>query len=182
MSKIILVTGGSRSGKSTFAEQLFKDFDDVLYIATAIITDEEMRDRIKKHKTSRNQNWDTFEGFKDLHIAIQQTNYKYILLDCVTIMVTNLMFEEDIDFDNISMGKVDELQFKIKEQFTKLINTAKQLDKTLVMVTNEVGSGLVPEYKLGRIYRDIAGFTNQHIATLCDEVYFTACGLPIKLK
>lgn len=182
MSKITLVTGGSRSGKSTFAEQQYYDVDEVLYIATAIVTDEEMKDRIKKHKTSRNQNWTTFEGYKDLHIAIENSNLNNILLDCVTIMVTNLMFEENIDFDNITMEKFDELQLKIKNQFTKLIYTARELNKNLVMVTNEVGSGLVPEYKLGRIYRDLAGFINQHIAALCDEVYFTACGLPLKLK
>lgn len=182
MNKITLVTGGSRSGKSTFAESLFKDTDDVLYIATAIITDEEMRDRINKHINSRNNKWTTYEGFKDLEKVIKDTKHKNVLLDCVTIMVTNLMFEKNMDFDNITMKEADELQNKIKLQFTNLIEAAREEKKNLVMVTNEVGSGLVPEYKLGRIYRDIAGFTNQHIAKLCDEVYFTACGLPLKLK
>lgn len=182
MNKITLVTGGSRSGKSTFAESLFKDTDDVLYIATAIITDEEMRDRINKHINSRNNKWTTYEGFKDLEKVIKATKHNNVLLDCVTIMITNLMFEKNLDFDNMTMEEVDEIQNKIKLQFENLIKAAREEKKNLVMVTNEVGSGLVPEYKLGRIYRDIAGFTNQHIAKLCDEVYFTACGLPLKLK
>ncbi|EQB88718.1 adenosylcobinamide kinase/adenosylcobinamide-phosphate guanylyltransferase [Clostridium punense] len=182
MNKITLVTGGSRSGKSTFAESLFKDTDDVLYVATAIITDEEMRDRINKHINSRNNKWTTYEGFKDLEKVIKDTKHNNVLLDCVTIMITNLMFEKNLDFDNMTMEEVDEIQNKIKLQFENLIKAARKEKKNLVMVTNEVGSGLVPEYKLGRIYRDIAGFTNQHIAKLCDEVYFTACGLPLKLK
>jgi len=182
MSKIILVTGGSRSGKSTFAENILKDTDDVLYIATAIVTDEEMEDRIKKHRNSRNQKWETYEGYKDLHKVIKESNKSNILLDCVTIMITNLMFEKYTDYDMLSMEQIDRIQSGIKEQFKQLILSAKDNNKTLVMVTNEVGSGLVPEYKLGRIYRDIAGFANQYIAALCDEVYFTACGLPLKLK
>lgn len=182
MSKITLVTGGSRSGKSSFAENLLKNTDDVLYIATAIITDEEMGHRIKKHIESRNSKWITHEGFFDLDKAIEQYDIENIMLDCVTIMTTNLMFQQEIDFDNISMEKVDDLLNNIKSQFEKLILKARATNKNLVMVTNEVGLGLVPESKLSRIFRDIAGFVNQYIASLSDEVYLISCGLPLKLK
>ena len=182
MSKVTLVTGGSRSGKSSFAENLLKNTDDVLYIATAIVTDEEMNDRIKKHIDCRNSKWTTYEGFFDLDEAIEKYDIENIMLDCVTIMTTNLMFKEEIDFDNISMEKVDELLNSIKIQFEKLILKAKATKKNLVMVTNEVGLGLVPENKLSRVFRDIAGYVNQYIASLSDEVYLVSCGLPLKLK
>ena len=182
MSKITLITGGSRSGKSSFAESIFKNTDDVLYIATAIITDEEMAHRIKKHIASRNSRWITYEGFFDLDKAIEKYDMDNILLDCVTIMTTNLLFEEKIDFENISMEKVDDLLNNIKIEFEKLILKVRATNKNLVMVTNEVGLGLVPESKLSRIFRDIAGFVNQYIASLSDEVYLVCCGLPLKLK
>lgn len=182
MSKITLVTGGSRSGKSTFAENLLKDNDDVLYIATAIITDKEMEHRIKKHVDSRNSKWTTHEGFFDLDKAIEQYDIDNIMLDCVTIMTTNLMFKHELDFDNMSMEEVDNLLSDIKVEFQKFILKAKASDKNLIMVTNEVGLGVVPESKLSRIFRDIAGFVNQYIASLSDEVYLVCCGLPLKLK
>jgi adenosylcobinamide kinase/adenosylcobinamide-phosphate guanylyltransferase len=182
LSKITLVTGGSRSGKSTFAENLLKDRDDVLYIATAIVTDSEMENRIKRHRESRNSKWTTHEGYKDLDRTVERWNSKYIMLDCVTVMITNLLFDKERDFDNIPMEEIDELLEEIKIEFKKLINKCRDKDINLVMVTNEVGWGLVPEYKLSRIFRDIAGFVNQYIAGLCDEVYLVACGLPVKLK
>lgn len=182
MHKVVLVTGGSRSGKSTFAESLLKDKEDVLYIATAIVTDSEMEDRIKKHRDRRSPNWDTLEGFKDLDKKLKDYKNEYILLDCVTIMLTNLMFECERDFDHMTMEGIDELLQYIKSQFDLLIFRTKELDRTLIMVTNEVGYGLVPEYKLSRIFRDMAGSVNQHIASLSDEVYLVACGLPVKLK
>lgn len=182
MSRIILITGGCRSGKSEYAEQLLENKDDVLYIATAKALDSEMEDRIKKHQERRNENWKTYEGYKDLDKVLEKYNEKNILLDCVTIMMTNLMFEEERDFDNITMEEVDVLSVYIKTQVKKFIDKAKELDKNLVMVTNEVGYGLVPEYKISRIFRDTAGFINKFIASESDEVYLTACGIPLKLK
>ncbi len=121
MSRITLVTGGSRSGKSSFAENLLKNTDDVLYIATAIVTDEEMRNRIKKHIDSRNSKWTTYEGFSNLDEAIEQYTMDNIMLDCVTIMTTNLMFQKEIDFDNISMEEVEELLEKFSTKTSILI-------------------------------------------------------------
>lgn len=181
-NKIVLVTGGARSGKSTFAENLLKDYDNVLYIATAIVTDEEMKDRIKKHKERRNPKWKTYEGFKDLDRVLEKDHNSNVLLDCVTIMTTNLMFSEKKDFDNISDEEIQDIINNIKKEFEKLIFKAREKNINLVMVTNEVGMGLVPDYKLGRIFRDIQGIINQFVANLSNEVYFTACGLPLKLK
>ncbi|KAJ50329.1 adenosylcobinamide kinase/adenosylcobinamide-phosphate guanylyltransferase [Clostridium tetanomorphum] len=182
LGKIILVTGGARSGKSSFAENILKDKEDVLYIATSIVTDEEMKDRVKKHRERRNKNWETYEGYLDLHKALENSNCKYVLLDCVTIMTTNIMFREERDFDTISMEEVDKITLKIKEEINKFISKGRELDKTIVMVTNEVGLGLVPAYRLGRIFRDIAGFINQYIGSLSDEIYLVCCGHPLKIK
>lgn len=182
MGKIILVTGGCRSGKSEYAEALLKDKDDVLYIATAKAIDDEMENRIEKHQKRRNQKWGTYEGFKNLDSVIEKTDKGSILLDCITIMMTNLLFEEERDFDTMSMEEVDEILKGIKMQVEKTIKKAKELNKTLVMVTNEVGYGLVPEYKLSRIFRDVAGAVNKHIASISDEVYLSVCGIPMKVK
>lgn len=182
MSKITLVTGGSRSGKSSYAESLLKDFDDVLYIATAIVTDNEMKNRIDRHRESRNQKWTTYEGYKNLDKQIEKWDHKHVMLDCVTIMTTNLIFDEERDYDKISQEEIDKIVENIKLEFKKLIYKCKEKNINLVMVTNEVGWGVVPEYKLSRIFRDIAGWVNQYIASISDEVYLTACGLPMKLK
>jgi adenosylcobinamide kinase/adenosylcobinamide-phosphate guanylyltransferase len=182
MGRIILVTGGCRSGKSEYAEEILKAKNDVLYIATAKAYDDEMVDRIEKHKLRRNPKWDTYEGFNDLHLVIKETEKSYILLDCLTIMMTNLLFLEEQDFDNVSMDKIDDILSNIKKQVERMISSAKKNEKTLVMVTNEVGYGLVPEYKLGRIFRDVAGAINKIAASLSDEVYLTVCGIPVRIK
>ncbi|KYH35368.1 bifunctional adenosylcobalamin biosynthesis protein CobU [Clostridium tepidiprofundi DSM 19306] len=182
MGKVTLITGGSRSGKSSYAESMLKGKDDVLYIATAIVTDKEMEYRIKRHRADRNQKWTTYEGYKDLDLAVENWNSKYVLLDCVTVMVTNLMFDEKRDFEKMSHNDIDVLLKHIKFQFKKFIDKCRDKDINLIMVTNEVGWGLVPEYKLSRIFRDIAGFVNQYIASLSDEVYIISCGLPLRLK
>lgn len=181
-SKVILVTGGSRSGKSKYAEGLYEQLDDVLYIATAIITDEEMRDRVALHQKSRNQNWTTVEQYKGLDEIVASYPEKNILLDCVTVMVSNLMFEIDTDIEKMSREQMDELEKSMIKKLKLLMDQVRSKDKNIVLVTNEVGCGLVPEYKLGRIFRDIAGKINQQLALWSDEVYLVACGLPLRLK
>lgn len=182
MSRSVLVTGGSRSGKSSYAEGIYEGRDDILYIATAIVTDKEMEDRIQKHKEDRNSKWETYEGFRDLHKAVDQTEMGGILLDCVTIMTTNILFEKERDFDSMRKDEMNEILDDIKCEFKKLIEAAEEKGIDLVMVTNEVGSGIVPEYKISRIFRDIAGWVNQYVASLSSEVYLVSCGLPLKLK
>ena len=181
-SNIILVTGGSRSGKSSYGEALYSGINDVIYIATAIITDEEMEARVRLHQKSRNQNWQTIEGYKDLCSVIKSSSNKNIFLDCVTIMVTNLMFDGHVQVEQMSKEELEILEKEIIKEFQLLIEQVRRSDKNIVLITNEVGYGLVPEYKLGRIFRDIAGRVNQALASWSDEVYLVACGLPVKLK
>lgn len=180
--KIILITGGARSGKSEFAESLLKDKKEVLYIATANITDDEMKNRIEKHKKRRPKAWNTYEGFYDLDKVLYKRSEKYILLDCITVMITNLMFQENIDYEKISSDELEELLNRIKKEFEKLIYAAIENKKQLIMVTNEVGYSVVPAYKLGRIFRDFAGNINKFIASISDEVYLVTCGIPLKIK
>lgn len=182
MGKIILVTGGSRSGKSTFAEELLKDKDDVLYIATAVVTDAEMKKRIEKHKERRNPKWGTFEGYKDLTRVLEEFDYKYIMLECIGTMVTNLMFDKEYDFENMSVEDIEKLSKLVKQEVELFIRAVREKNKNLVIVTNEVGWSLISEHKMGRIFSDILGQLNQFIGALSDEVYLVACGLPLKLK
>ena len=124
MSKVILVTGGARSGKSNFAETLCKDQNNsTAYIATSIPFDDEMKDRVKKHKESRPQKWKTYEIYKDIYTIIKEISKKHktVILDCVTLLVNNLMFTYEIDIDNATQDEINELEKYIKEQVKKLI-------------------------------------------------------------
>ncbi|MBL4936201.1 bifunctional adenosylcobinamide kinase/adenosylcobinamide-phosphate guanylyltransferase [Clostridium sp. YIM B02515] len=182
MSKIVLVTGGTRSGKSTFGEEMLKEREDVLYIATAVITDEEMRERVAIHQSRRNKSWKTFEGYKNLKDVVKETECSSIMLECATTMITNLMFDRYTDFDNLSKEEINVLEKSISKQFIDLINACREFDKELVIITNEVGFGLISEYKLGRIFTDIAGRINQFLGRASDEAYLVVSGLPLKLK
>ncbi|EGO86491.1 cobinamide kinase, partial [Clostridium botulinum C str. Stockholm] len=175
MGKIILVTGGARSGKSNYAENIAKDIEGkILYIATSIPFDDEMKHRVEKHKESRPEVWDTYEGYKDLDIVVREKNSLYdgMLLDCVTIMTSNFMFDYIGDkigeADNITLDKVEK---KIITNFEKLLNEVNKGNSTMILVTNELGYGIVPENKLARVYRDIIGRINQYIASRASEVY-----------
>jgi adenosylcobinamide kinase/adenosylcobinamide-phosphate guanylyltransferase len=185
IGKITLVTGGARSGKSNYAESLARNSErKVAYLATAIPFDEGMKDRIKKHKQSRPTVWTTYEGYKNLYEMIPKIKEKHevILLDCVTIMVTNLMFEEDVNWDEIDHENIDKIEKKIKDQIIKLIEAIRQNELWCIMVTNELGMGIVPENRISRVFRDIAGRMNQMIAKEANEVYFTVSGIPMQLK
>jgi adenosylcobinamide kinase/adenosylcobinamide-phosphate guanylyltransferase len=182
MSKITLVTGGSRSGKSSFGEELFKEEDDVLYIATSTITDDEMKQRVAIHKSRRNQKWQTFEGYRDLYKVIEETDCKCIILECITTMITNLMFDKHTDFDNLLKEDRQTLEDGITEEITKILSNCRKFDKELVIITNEVGFGLVSEYPLGRIFTDISGRVNQLLGKLSDDAYLVVAGLTLKLK
>ncbi len=183
-SKIVLITGGARSGKSTFAEQMVEAMGGQIgYIATSIPFDAGMRDRIKKHKEQRPDIWETFEKYKNLHELFDTNEMKdAYLLDCVTLLVTNLMFENSQNWDDIDYDQIDQIEARIQEQIDKMIKSIRKNGATVVMVTNEVGLGIVPENKLARVYRDIAGRVNQQIGHQADEVYLVVCGQPMKIK
>lgn len=185
MSKLILVTGGSRSGKSSFAESLcISRENSTAYIATSTPFDEEMKDRVKKHKESRPSDWETYEIFKDIYSIIDNlgNKHKTVILDCVTLLVNNLIFDYGIDFDKCTPEEANEMEKYIKEQIEMVINEIKKTDLYFVIVTNELGMSLVPDNKLCRVYSDIVGRINQYIAKCADEVYFVVSGIPMKIK
>lgn len=185
MSKVILVTGGARSGKSNFAEKLCKEQNNnTVYIATSIPFDDEMKDRVRKHKESRPQNWKTYEIYKDIYTIIDDISkeHKTVILDCVTLLVNNLIFMHEIDIDNSTQYEIDELEKYIKEQVEKLLIEIKKTNLYFVIVTNELGLGGVSINKLTRVYTDIVGRINQQIAAQSDEVYFVISGIPMKIK
>jgi len=186
MKNIVLITGGARSGKSSYAEKLAKEAKgEVLYIATSIPFDDEMKDRVKKHKERRPDNWSTYEGYKDLKQIFynEELHFDTILLDCITIMVTNLMLDQAGDnFDDLNNQDIDKMEDKILQEVEEFIDEAEKSLKTIIIVTNEIGCGIVPEYKMSRVFRDIEGRVNQYIASRSQEVHMVVCGIPIKIK
>lgn len=187
MGKIIFFTGGSRSGKSSFAEEYIYEnqYKNKIYFATAIAFDEEMKDRIKRHIERRGSTWRTIEGYKNLVSLIQDDidNVDIILFDCVTNFVSNYMImNRDIDWDNVTLSFVQEIEDKIEEEIFNFLKFIKTKECDCVFVTNEVGSGLIPDYPLGRYFRDICGRINQLIAKNSDEAYLVVSGIKVKIK
>lgn len=183
--KIVLVTGGARSGKSTFAESYIENLSKrVGYIATAEPFDEGMKDRIKKHIEQRPGEWPTFECYEEISPIIEgiSKNCDVILLDCITVMVTNLMFKNCLDWTRIQRDEINEIEKKIEKELEALIHQLIENNLSAVIVTNEVGAGIVPENRLARLFRDIAGRVNQQLAKQADEVYFVVSGIPMQIK
>jgi len=184
MGKMILILGGARSGKSTFAEKLAAEIGDasVLYVATAEAKDDEMRDRIIKHQSERPSTWDTLELPTDVGNGIKKVwdGQSAILIDCFTLLVSNILLENSSDADvSIAANYVQE---KVLNELETLLESVKDLKTTTIMVSNEVGLGLVPPYELGRVYRDVLGRANQYMANNVDEVLFMVAGLPMRVK
>lgn len=187
MGKIIYFTGGARSGKSTQAEQYIfeRDYSSKIYVATSIPFDEEMKLRVKKHREQRGENWITVEGYKNLieKLSPNVQENGVILLDCLTNMVTNLMImDRDVDWDNISMESLEKIEQEITEETEKLFNYFKEIPMDAIIVSNELGMGVVPAYPLGRYFRDICGRINQMAGKYSDEAYMAVSGLQLKLK
>lgn len=185
MGRLIVVTGGARSGKSSFAEKLAKDSKcDVVYIATSIPFDDEMKARIKKHVEQRPKEWKTVEAYKDIDERLENERNESVvfLLDCVTIMITNIMMETPLDWDKALDEQIDNVEEFVKLQIKKVLKTAEKKDAVFIMVTNELGMGIVPENRLSRVFRDIAGRVNQILASAADEVYLCVSGIPVKIK
>ena len=181
---MILITGGARSGKSRLAEQFAaKQGDNVLYIATSIATDDEMAQRIAIHQQTRPAAWQTHEGFSRLGNVIRERGAQHdaIMLECITTMITNLMFENTGDIPAEEMDFVA-LENKINLQIEQLIEGCQQCPCPVYIVTNEVGFGIVPENLLARRFRDIAGRVNQRLAAFADEVYLVVSGIELKMK
>ncbi len=166
MSKTILVTGGARSGKSRIAEGLAQGFGPrVTYIATAQAWDDEMRARIADHAARRGPEWTTVEAPVDLGAALDACDGP-CLIDCLTLWLTNLILAE-ADWEAATDGLV-----------TRIENAAAPI----VLVTNEVGMGIVPDNALARRFRDAAGTVNQRVAVAVDDLYLAVSGHPLKVK
>lgn len=186
MGKIIYVTGGARSGKSSFAEKkVFQLNKEKIYVATAIIFDEEMKERVRLHRIQRGENWITIEGYKDVDKLLEK--YKnldgVVLLDCLTNLVTNnMIMDKELDWDNLPQEALQKIENDIKDQILSLVEFIKKSSLDMIVVSNEVGMGLVPPYALGRYFRDIGGRMNQLIGKECDEAYLIVSGLELKLK
>ena len=176
---IKLVMGGARSGKSEFAEDIYKGLDDVTYIATAKAIDKEFEERIAIHKARRNTQWTTVEAYKDFACIDMKT--KYYFLDDVTNMLTNILFDylEDRDIKDEDADVVEELVLKELETLFKRL---REKDADIIIVSSELGAGLVPEAKLSRLFRDIHGKINQYIARIADEVYYVIASIGVKIK
>jgi len=182
---LILVTGGARSGNSRFAESLLHDCGGgVLYVATAVPFDDEMKTRIKKHQASRPVHWRTLEGYAGVGHLISQTRQpgEAVLLDCLTVTISNLILDSGADFDQLTPETADNIEKSIEAEVNALLDVLQGLDSTAVVVTNEVGLGLVPDSPLGRLFRDVAGRLNQLVAARADGVYLIVCGLAVRLK
>ena len=178
MAKIVLITGGARSGKSDYAQKRAEELSGKhFFIATCPAVDLEMADRIKRHQQSRaNGQWQTIEEETALSLVINELpNDSVCLLDCLTLWVNNLMYRaekscEEIDEDTICTYVED------------LLAAADKYQGTLICVSNEVGMGVVPDNLMARKYRDYVGRCNRLIAEAADEVIFVSCGLPLFLK
>jgi adenosylcobinamide kinase/adenosylcobinamide-phosphate guanylyltransferase len=191
MGKLILILGGARSGKSTYAEELARQSgrDAVLYVATSEIKDEEMRQRVEKHRAARPQAWRTVEAPSDLGTKIAQglKDEKVVLIDCLTLYVSNTLLEDTAPvedaFDPPSSDPFDpEIEGRLMKEMETLVENHQQTRVDTIIVSNEVGLGLVPPYELGRAYRDLLGRANQYLASKADEVYFLVAGIPMKVK
>lgn len=182
MAKIILVTGGVRSGKSRFAEQLLQDRKQVVYVATARCLDEEMARRIHHHQSGRPATWTTCEASSQLDVHLQQYPSGDVLLDCVSNMITNLMLDAQQDYEDVPSETIEKIEKHIQHEFQLFIDACKLREGLVVIVTNEVGWCLVSPYRMGRIFSDIIGRVNQQLADQADEVFLMVCGLPQKLK
>lgn len=185
MAKIILVTGGARSGKSTHAENLCKlQNNNTAYIATSIPFDDDLKDRVEKHRASRPREWVTYEIYEDIYkeIPLIAKRHQTVLLDCVTLMINNIMFMKEVDFETCDNKVIDEIEASIKHQVGLLIEAIRQTDLYFVIVTNEIGMSPIANNRLTRVYTDIIGRINQQLAKESDEAYLVVCGIPVKIK
>lgn len=176
---LTLILGGARSGKSSYAQRLATEQGgQVLYVATAEAGDEEMKTRIEAHRAERPAHWQTLEA--PLRVGTAIANWPepaaVILIDCLTLLANNVIvpLPEPVTEQAATEALISEVQGLLAAYATSAAEW--------IIISNEVGLGLVPPYPLGRVYRDALGRANQHLATLADEVLFMVAGLPLKVK
>lgn len=216
MAKITLILGGARSGKSVFAEDIAKKLHNVVYIATAEVKDDEMRERVRAHRARRPHDWKTIESPFQVDSVVADLNGKadIIFIDCITLYITNMLLYEEIpsslqgseapqnvvegtslsnpfnkedavedsDNENKQHLLLERRQRHILTRIEKLSQACRESSADVILVSNEVGLGIIPDNALTRSFMDIAGLSNQLLADEADEVYFTIAGIAQKIK
>lgn len=181
ISTITLILGGARSGKSSYAQLLAEESGKaVTFIATAQALDDEMSARIQKHRAERPANWETLEIQFDIGSGVHQIKSNVVILDCTTLLISNLLMQFVKD------DVVDEKPFMaaVQKEINELTGTlrAHGQEQEWLIISNEVGLGLVPPYQMGRVYRDAIGWANQQLAREADKVIFMVAGIPTLIK
>lgn len=179
MGQLTFILGGARSGKSSHAQKLAgQSAKSVTFIATAQALDDEMSTRIQKHRAERPVHWKTLEVPLGIASHVKQIQSEVVILDCITLLATNLMMQFVKD------DLVDESPFieSVHNEMDNLISAIRESNQHWIVVSNEVGLGLVPPYQMGRVYRDAIGGANQHLAHEADSVLFMVAGIPLVIK
>lgn len=188
-NKIFLVLGGSRSGKSEFAERLMYKSKGLRkgYIATSQILDDEMKYRVILHKKRRPEDWKTFEVLgevgSEMELVLKRADT--VLFDCITMYVNNILMEHlaNVSSDTLGVEDLKALQTILERDLELLFNSISQTDnREIIFVSDELGMGIVPANAMSRVYRDLVGLANQYIAKRADEVYLSIAGITIELK
>ena len=175
-AKIILLLGGARSGKSTSAQQMASSLGRrVLFCATAEALDADMKKRIKQHRRTRPQSWQTLEAPYCLSTALAPVvnDYETVIIDCITLLVSNLMGKSRVSSKRVQ---------RADKEINDLIDLMQGRKATYILVSNEVGMGIVPHFRMGRDYRDMLGKANQRLAAAADEVYLMVAGISTRIK
>lgn len=169
----VLVTGGCRSGKSAYAMALVQDAPSKLYVATATVTDDEMAERVRRHRQDRGPSWRTVEEPIDLARVLdaEPRPGEPVVVDCLTTWVANLTMADETQAEQRVMAEVE-----------KLVGALARLPSAIVLVANEVGSGVVPPYPMGRQFRDLAGLTSQRVGQVVDRIVLMVAGYPLPVK
>jgi adenosylcobinamide kinase / adenosylcobinamide-phosphate guanylyltransferase len=175
--QLILVTGGARSGKSAFAEGVAatRGGGEVTYLATAAAGDDEMARRIRRHRERRPADWITREAQLEVGGALLAAPSAVVLLDCLSLLAANVLLSAEARGEEAAIGAV-------LDETERLLDAARSRDGTLIVVTNEVGLGVVPGHALGRWYRDALGLANQRVAAEAGQVVLTVSGIPLAVK
>lgn len=183
---VVMITGGAKSGKSAFAEKYAAHCGSRgIYIATSPVFDEELQERVAQHQQRRKQSaipWETVEEQYELSAILEQLagkrelweNDTVVLVDCLILWLSNWLLRIEPDLDAATV--------LLEPLLAKLEAALRSFPGTLIVVTNEVGYGIVPDYPLGRLFRDVAGVMNQRVASVCDRVFLVTAGIPIELK
>jgi adenosylcobinamide kinase/adenosylcobinamide-phosphate guanylyltransferase len=169
---VTLVLGGVRSGKSRWAQELAGKSERVAYVATLQARDAEMREKIHRHQEDRPEHWQTVEEPLELARVLMDNgaNFDLLLMDCLTVFVSNVMEAAQTDAASL------------ERRLDDFLEALRKVPASVVLVSNEVGSGVVPPYPAGRIYRDALGELNQRVAAIADNVMLMVAGLPLVLK